>query len=161
MDDLKIPYLGVERPVIVIDDELLTFKYNGESFLVHRRYLEDLSTLAENWLRRQAAIYIPTRVRFLSTRVGITKYKKIRISNARSRWGSCSSKGTLSFNWRLIMAPVGVIDYVIIHELAHIVEMNHSRNFWKVVDMIMPDYADKRKWLRMYGHKLMMFNVKS
>jgi len=59
------------------------------------------------------------------------------------------------------MAPVGVIDYVIIHELAHIVEMNHSRNFWKVVDKIMPDYADKRKWLRMYGHKLMMFNVKS
>jgi len=159
MVDYKIPYLGIERPILVIDDELLTFKYNGENFLVHKRYLEDISVLAERWLRKQAAIYIPNRLRTLSVKIGIDKYKKIRISNARSRWGSCSSKGTVSFNWRLIMAPVGVIDYVIVHELVHLIEMNHSRNFWKIVGQVMPDYVDKRKWLRMYGHKLMTFNL--
>ena len=158
MFDFKISYLGTERPILVIDDELLTFKYDGENFLVHKRYLGDISVLAEWWLRKQAATYIQDRVVDISEKTGIDGYKRIRISNAVSRWGSCSSNKTLSFNWRLIMAPIDVIDYVIVHELAHLVEMNHSKKFWGILGEIMPDYMDKRRWLRIHGRKLMMFN---
>ncbi len=75
-------------------------------------------------------------------------YQRIKISSARTRWGSCSSRGTLSFTWRLVMAPLPVIDYVVIHELAHLIERNHSNRFWQQVGSMEPDYAKYRSWLK-------------
>jgi len=72
----------------------------------------------------------------------------LRITNARKRWGSCSVKGNLNFTWRLIMAPLQVIDYVVVHELVHIKEKNHSKNFWNHVSSYLPDYKQKRKELK-------------
>jgi hypothetical protein len=74
--------------------------------------------------------------------------KKIRISSARTRWGSYSQTGTLSLTWRLVMAPLDVIDYVVVHELCHLREMNHSKAFWEQVEAILPDYKQRRKWLK-------------
>lgn len=81
-------------------------------------------------------------------------YSHITLRDTRSRWGSCSSEGRLMFSWRLIMAPSQVLDYVAAHEVAHLVEMNHSPAYWKIVSKIMPDYNTHRKWLRDNGAML-------
>lgn len=79
---------------------------------------------------------------------------RICIRDQKTRWGSCSSKGTLSFNWKLYLAPPQCLDYVVVHELCHLVEMNHSPAFWQLVDSIMPDYRTWQNWLRENGHTL-------
>ncbi len=81
-------------------------------------------------------------------------YNKITLRDTRSRWGSCSSRGGLMYSWRLIMAPPEVLDYVAAHEVAHLVEMNHSAAFWSVVESICPNYAPLRQWLRDHGEDL-------
>jgi len=101
----------------------------------------------ENWYKKQAKAYIPQRVSRLAALYGF-EYQRIRITSARTRWGSCSSRGTLSFTWRLVMAPEDMIDYVIVHELVHLRIHNHSREFWTQVGLLMPDYKEKRLWLK-------------
>ncbi|MCM1159537.1 MAG: M48 family metallopeptidase [Bacteroidales bacterium] len=80
-------------------------------------------------------------------------YQKIRIGDQKTRWGSCSSKGTISYNWHLILMPERIMDYVIVHELCHLREMNHSKRFWQLVEEILPDYASRRKWLKENGNR--------
>lgn len=96
---------------------------------------------------------LSNRVAWYSKKSGIS-VKQIKITSANSRGGSCSAKGTLSFPWRLVMAPVPVIDYVVIHELIHVVEKNHSKDFWDKVHVLMPDYQQKIEWLDINGHIL-------
>ena len=81
-------------------------------------------------------------------------YGRISIREQKTRWGSCSSKGNLNFNWRLIFAPEAVLDYVVVHELAHRKEMNHSPAFYTVVESVLPDYQKARKWLKDNGQTL-------
>ena len=84
------------------------------------------------------------------------RYKKIRISNARKRWGSCSTKGTISINWRLTFAPKEILDYVIVHELLHLKHMNHSKRYWQAVEGIVPDYKEHKRWLKEHEYVLKM-----
>lgn len=79
---------------------------------------------------------------------------RVTIREQRTRWGSCSNLGNLNFNWKLIMAPPQALDYVVVHELCHLFELNHSRRFWDRVAAVMPDYADQVKWLKENGHML-------
>lgn len=83
------------------------------------------------------------------------QYGRITIRNQKTRWGSCSSKGNLNFNCLLMLAPDEVVDYVVIHELCHLIEMNHSKVFWKQVEQMMPDYKKHRKWLKDHGNEIM------
>jgi predicted metal-dependent hydrolase len=83
--------------------------------------------------------------------------KRIQIRDQRSRWGSCSTTGTLSFNWRLVLAPFDVLDYVVVHELCHMREANHSRRFWKLVESRRPDWRAQRDWLWEHGPELLAF----
>ena len=87
---------------------------------------------------------------------GITggNYTSITVRDQKSRWGSCSSRGTLSFNYRLIFAPPTILDYVVVHELCHLTHMNHSADFWNMVASVMPEYKVYRRWLRDHGHEL-------
>ena len=78
-------------------------------------------------------------------------YTRIRIGDQKTRWGSCSSKGTISYNWRLILMPERIQNYVVVHELCHLLEMNHSPAFWKKVSEVLPDYQSSRKWLKEHG----------
>jgi len=80
------------------------------------------------------------------------KYSKFRISSAKTRFGSCTSKGLLSFSWRLIFFPQEIIDYVVVHELTHLIEFNHSKRFWARIGFVLPEYKRCRKWLRTNGH---------
>ncbi len=105
-------------------------------------------------LKREAERIIPPRAAYYAARMGIT-YGKITIRHQKTRWGSCSSKGNLNFNCFLVLAPDRVIDYVIVHELCHRREMNHSAAFWKQVAGILPDYKEREAWLKKNGNLLM------
>ena len=108
-------------------------------------------------LARQARQTIPERVAHFAPLVGVT-YGRITIRNQRTRWGSCSAKGNLNFNCLLMKAPPEVLDYVVVHELCHRLEMNHSPRFWAQVERVLPDYKVSRKWLREHGNELMDLN---
>jgi len=82
------------------------------------------------------------------------RYNRIKITNALKTWGSCSHQGNLNFTWRLIMAPLNVVDYVVVHELIHLDEKNHSRTFWEKVEILMPGYKEHKEWLKKNGHIL-------
>lgn len=100
-----------------------------------------------------AKAYFPQRCAQLQKLTG-GYYTNISIRNQKTRWGSCSQTGTLCFNYRLMMAPPAVIDYVIVHELCHLTYMNHSKAFWGKVQSILPDYTKSRQWLKEHGHEL-------
>jgi predicted metal-dependent hydrolase len=104
-------------------------------------------SLVEPWLKQQARMEIEEAVRQQAVRMNL-RVRSVSIRDQRTRWGSCSSKGALSFNWRLVMAPPAVLEYVVIHELAHLRQPNHSPQFWKVVAQYEPDYKVLRQWLR-------------
>lgn len=92
----------------------------------------------------------PERVEYYARLMGVS-YGRITIREQKTRWGSCSSKGNLNFNWKLVMMPMEILDYVVVHELAHRREMNHSKAFWKIVGQAMPDYQERRKRLKEYS----------
>lgn len=145
-----VPYLGR-------DLEMVTRRCYGnvESVNVERNKLvvrlragnNRLNLVLERWYRTQAVQLIEEKAKKLSTRMGL-KYGRLSIRGQKTRWGSCSQKGNLSFNWKLIMVPGPVIDYVIIHELAHLKEMNHTERFWQLVEQYCPKWRDHRKWLK-------------
>lgn len=101
-------------------------------------------------LREQARFVLTVKTNEYAKQLGVS-FHKIRIGNQRTRWGSCSSKGTISYNWKLVLMPELIMDYVVIHELCHLVEMNHSKRFWDLVESMMPNYAECRAWLKKNG----------
>ncbi|WP_027399201.1 M48 family metallopeptidase [Anaerovorax odorimutans] len=103
--------------------------------------------------KNKAESYLRTRCEYYSMRMGVN-YNRIRVNKAKSRWGSCSEKGNINFTYRLIFAPKEVIDYIVVHELAHLKEMNHSKRFWHVVNEIMPDYKERCKVLKDFQMKV-------
>lgn len=105
-------------------------------------------------LATRAKRIIPQRVRYYADIMGVT-YGRITIRMQKSRWGSCSSKGNLNFNCLLMRTPDEIIDYVVVHELCHLKEMNHSPRFWAEVEKIFPDYKERRKWLKDHGNDIM------
>jgi len=109
--------------------------------------------LFHRWYLEQAGMVLSARSDYYSNLTGL-EHTQIRITNPRTRWGSCSPSGNLNFNWRLIMAPLPVLDYVVLHEIVHLEIKNHSRKFWDKVGIYCPDYAERRRWLKNYGHKL-------
>ena len=102
--------------------------------------------------RKRARTQLEARAAYYAGLMGVT-YNRIAIRAARTRWGSCSAKGNLNFNWKLALMPEEILDYLVVHELAHRVEMNHSPAFWAVVAEEIPDYKTRREWLRQNGAK--------
>jgi len=131
----------------------LTLSAHSEHFLLERKAVPRAEAAFTAWYRAQARALVEERVRRLAAQYGFS-YRQVRITSARTRWGSCSSKGTLCFTWRLVMAPLECIDYVVVHELAHLRVANHSPAFWREVEAILPDYKVRRKWLRVNGRLL-------
>ncbi|MFI3171159.1 MAG: M48 family metallopeptidase [Eubacteriales bacterium] len=106
----------------------------------------------EKMYRRMAAAIIRMECDYHSTRMGV-QYNKITIRDQKSRWGSCSSQGNLNFSWRLILMHPMVGRYVVVHELAHLKHMNHSKAFWDEVERAMPNYKKRKEWLKQNGYK--------
>jgi len=116
---------------------------------------EHIQIRLTEWYKEMAKEFLAERTIELATRFRF-KVNTIRIKSMKTRWGSCSSKNNINLCYRLIMAPKDVIDYVIIHELCHLKEMNHSHNFWRLVASICPTYVDDKNWLKVNGFKLIL-----
>ncbi|MBN2385624.1 MAG: M48 family metallopeptidase [Anaerolineales bacterium] len=152
VDGEKFLYLGRAYPLRISARArpALALKEHFELAGAARQQAQAVFT---RWYRARAAEVISGRVAALAQETGF-RVQKVRISSARTRWGSCSPLGTLSFTWRLVMAPLEIIDYVILHELVHLEIRNHSGAFWARVGELLPDYRTRRAWLRKNGRFL-------
>ena len=146
----KMPQEEIERFVedrsLWIEKSIAKMKKRKEECKTQKKIsAEDIKRLAE-----EAIAVIPDKVAYYAQKLGVT-YGRITIRNQKSRWGSCSAKGNLNFNCLLMLAPEAVLDYVIVHELCHRKEMNHSARFWNLVEQVLPDYKEQRIWLKTHG----------
>lgn len=139
-------YLGKEYPLHIAPDMHGKLLFE-DRFILSERYLPKAKKLFERWYREEAFSVFTERCQFYSQKMGV-RYQVIKLSSAKQRWGSCNPKGSLCFNWRLILAPQEIVDYVVVHELAHLKEPNHSSRFWNEVEGIFPDYRNAKKWLK-------------
>ncbi len=150
-------YLGEWYPLEIHDsshkEPPLTLSFG--TFILNKDHIEEARGLLMQWYKREAKEKIVGRVDYYSGRLHLFP-KGIRITNARSRWGSCSRDNRLSFSWRIIMASLAAVDYILIHELVHIREKNHSKKFWATLESILPDYRKHRLWLKENGHLLQL-----
>ena len=149
-------YLGdmYRLSIVARGDVPLSF---DKEFQLSRNYLLNARQVFITWYKKEAYQKIKERLDWYSTLFGL-KYNKFSITNARKRWGSCSAKGNLHFSWRLIMAPLKIIDYVVIHELVHLTEKNHFKKFWEKVKILLPDSERYKKWLKDNDHLLVIEN---
>lgn len=108
------------------------------------------------WYRLYAARIYEDRTKYYAEKLKVS-YNRITVKEQKTRWGSCSSKGNLNFNWRVIMAPIEIVDYLVVHELCHLIHMNHSKDFWALVESILSDYEKRQLWLKENGNKLILF----
>ena len=143
-------YLGKEIQLLLSDEKFEGIKFDDKNFLLSKHNKKNPKEIFYKFYFLKAEEIITTRVSFYIEKYNF-KINKIRISKANTRWGSCSIKKNINISWKLIMADINIIDYVIIHELAHTIEHNHSKNFWKIVEKIIPDYKEKRLWLKRNG----------
>ena len=151
-----VPVLGVPhriqresapslQPVRIIDGEI---RVRGDPAYVARRVRDHLVITAR-------AELLP-RARRLAAQIG-REVRRVNVRDTKSRWGSCSGQGNLSFNWRLILTPEAVLDYVVAHEVAHLVEMNHGPRFWRLVESLAPGSAGPRSWLKQHRDRLLSY----
>lgn len=156
----------VRAPIFTSDNEISEILKTKESWISKcveqiKRKNEELSKVdyfsAEeiSELADMALEYIPCRVKYYSDIMEVT-YGKITIRNQKTRWGSCSGKGNLNFNCLLMLMPTEVIDYVVVHELCHRKEMNHSKAFWKEVEKVLPNYKEAVGWLKKEGRGIII-----
>jgi predicted metal-dependent hydrolase len=108
------------------------------------------------WLREQARTCFAERVEHYRRSLDIPRSPQVQLSSARSRWGSCHSSGRIHLNWRLVQMPLRLVDYVVAHEVAHLLEMNHSQRFWRIVARLVPDYEARRAEIRREGHRYLL-----
>lgn len=139
-------FLGREYPLNIVQDSNITIE-RSDNLYVSSRLLPDIKNHIKRWYREEAHKEIQARCMWFSMKTGHVP-TTIRITDAQQRWGSCTHKGGLNFSWRLIQAPPDILDYVVVHELVHIGQPDHSRKFWNKVREILPDYERRRKWLR-------------
>jgi len=147
-------YLGSCYPLKIISskEQICPLLFDKGFFCLNDN-VADVRSSFLFWYKEEARNIIFQRVKRYAQQTGLI-YNKIKISNARKQWGSCTRLNNLSFSWRLIMAPYSVINYVVVHELVHVIIKNHSKDFWKKVHSIMPDYKIQRSWLKKNGYLL-------
>ncbi len=159
VDNEEFLYLGLVCRLKIISNSRtpLSLDKNVGEFLLSVDFFDDEKEARElfvKWYKNHAREVVLSRVGKIAAKNNLCQYNEVRISNARTRWGSCSSKGNINISWRLVMAPEEVIEYVIFHELAHLEERNHGKQFWSLVEKMCPKYKEYRKWLKDNGQML-------
>lgn len=158
-----LPYLGrnVRLVVRTTEDRDLELRFDHWRFLVSvpsRLSQDERPSLVRSaivrWFRAKAEQRIPARVSYWKARFYLENLPRVLIRDQRQRWGSCAPDGTLRFNWRIVMLAPDVLDYVVVHELAHLQQKGHSKEFWNRVATVLPDYASRRRRLREAGMRL-------
>lgn len=148
----SVPLMGLPHLVRHVPDARRGVWAEAGEILVSGR-LEHVSRRVEAFLREEARLVLTHRARTLAEIIG-RKPGRVTVRDTRSRWGSCSASGALSFSWRLILAPGWILDYVVAHEVAHLAEMNHGPGFWGLVADMVGDPAPARAWLKRHGPDL-------
>ncbi|MFA5101059.1 MAG: SprT family zinc-dependent metalloprotease [Candidatus Omnitrophota bacterium] len=148
----KFLYLGNEYPLRLVDSACARVDFDN-GFLLPRACAAQAKQLFIAWYKFAARGVLRDRVAGFTELLNVTP-AKLTVTGAASRWGSCTSKANINFSWRLVMAPLEVIDYVVVHELSHISIKNHSRDFWSKVGQMLPEYTQRRAWLKTHGHML-------
>jgi len=146
-------YLGEYYKLNIVNKQNAPLLFNNNTFSILRDHLPVARDLFISWYKERAYEKISERVEWYAKKRGFV-YNKINITDANQRWGSCSPKGNLNFSWRLIMAPLSVVDYVVVHELVHLEERNHTKFFWTKVKMLIPEYEKYKQWLKENGYLL-------
>lgn len=136
----SLEIISAQKPVLVLK----------QNFQLAQLAQSEAKTIFEHWYKKEARRIFTERIAHYAEKHGFD-VKQVKLSSARTRWGSCSSKGYINLTWRLVMAPPEIIDYVVVHELCHLREANHSSAFWAQVAAIMPDYKSQRRWLKENG----------
>jgi predicted metal-dependent hydrolase len=145
-------FLGSKYPLVYVDRKrpALLLNHRFELARSERRRAKEVFIA---WYRMMAREVLTERADYLAARYGFT-YQRVRITSAMTRWGSCNARGGLNFPWRLVMAPLEMIDYVVLHELVHTEVRNHSKQFWARVAEFMPDYKQRVAWFNEHGREL-------
>jgi predicted metal-dependent hydrolase len=146
-------YMGKEYQLVLRPGQKELVSVSNDTISVATPGKKFVKTYLVSWYKQEARRIIAARVKFYA-KIARLEFKSVAITSAETRWGSCSSNRTLNFNWKLVMAPLEVIDYVVTHELAHLTEMNHSKDFWETVRRMYPLYRQYRTWLKRHGHRL-------
>ncbi len=153
----EIPFLGKNYPLhlVVHEEENAWIQLEENAIEIHTPSTEQtvLQYLLVYWYKENAKKLIKSRVKHYCQLLGET-VETVRIKDQKTRFGSCSSKRNLNFNWRLMMAPKEVLDYVVVHEMCHLKYMNHSKEYWAYVESIMPNYKEYDNWLKENGNYL-------
>jgi predicted metal-dependent hydrolase len=139
-------FLGRSYPLQIVENVSMTIE-RSDRLYVSSTLIPDIRIQLKHWYIEEARKEIKARCMWVSLKTGHVP-ATIRITDARQRWGSCTNKGGLNFSWRLIQAPPEIVDYVVVHELVHISQPDHSKKFWAKVRKIMPDYEQRRNWLK-------------
>ena len=146
-----VPYLGAELRLVEQRGRTRVHR-RGDELLVPAAHGEEA---LERWYRRAARAEVAPRLDAAVARAG-TAYTRLTIRGQRTRWASCSAGGAMSFNWRLLLAPEAVLDYVVEHEVCHLEVLDHSPRFWRLLESRVPDWRDHTRWLRRYGSTLVL-----
>lgn len=155
----KLLYLGKEITLCIVktDSKRGKVKLEGNNLVVtifngltEERQKNIIREGLERWYQKMAKEVIFKRLEYFRSLLGV-HFEQVRIKNPKTRWGSCSAKKNLNFNWHLIMAPEAIIDYIVVHELCHLIHMNHSKEFWRLVEGQIPDYKNRQAWLKENG----------
>jgi hypothetical protein len=160
----KLPYLGRRYRLVVNSAEISKVEvklYQGKFIIYYpiefkekKKKLRDrIRDALIEWYREHAKEKINDRVDKYKVKLDVEP-NNVAVKKQKKRWGSCSSKGNLNFNWKLIMAPMSIVDYLVVHELTHLIHDNHSREFWTTVASIIPNFKEKKNWLKVNGRRL-------
>lgn len=145
-------YLGRYYRLEVTDEDASGVRFHNR-FYIARQQQAMAGRLLREWYTARAEEKLTPKIRHFAAAMGVA-YERIMISDLRVRWASCTPKNNLNFNWRIVKAPVFVIDYLIVHELAHLIESNHTAQFWNIIAVQVPRYTVAREWLREHGASL-------
>jgi predicted metal-dependent hydrolase len=145
-------YLGSNYQLLVVDEKIETIDFN-QGFKISKANQSHANQLLKTWYIEQAKRQLTSKANRYATSLGV-KYNKLKISEMRYRWGSCTPNNNINFNWRIIKAPILVVDYVIVHELVHLIEANHTPEFWNILSIQVPNYLKAKNWLKLNGHLL-------
>ena len=145
-------YLGEKYPLKLVNRQRPTLDLDG-AFLLSQTAISDPKAVFVEWYREETRAITQEIIARYAQHYPF-KLNKVRITSARTRWGSCSGKNNINFSYRLCMAPLSVVEYVVVHELAHLMQHNHSQAFWNIVAKMKPDFQADKRWLKNYGYLL-------
>jgi predicted metal-dependent hydrolase len=145
-------YLGNNYKLYIVDEPIDGVLFDNK-FFINRSNQNKANKLFKDWYKDTASKIIIPKAQSVAKQLGV-KYNNINILDLRYRWGSCTPKDNIHFNWRIIKAPMTVIEYIIVHELTHLLEANHTPEFWNRVAVQLPNYTKAKNWLKEYGYEL-------